>query len=207
MSVKSTLGVCLGTVPLMAFSFFFLDERVARFCEGLRVLQRPLPELEIPDLLLPIVCVATVLAWSVFLLCRWKKKRSPILDFYMLIGTTMPLAMLLKSPAKVLFGRVNTRFWLAHPDAAPFHWLGGTEVYSSFPSGHMTVFTVMAAALAVGFPRWGRAGFLGLALLGCALIATGYHFLSDVLGGLCLGLLIHAGVTAGLLRRPALAQP
>ena len=207
MTVKSTLGVCLGTVPLMALSYFCLDERLARLCERLRLHQRPLPELQIPDVLLPIVLVATALAWGVFFYRRWQKSTSPALAFYMLIGTTMPLAILLKAVAKDVFGRINTRSWLEHPVSTHFHWFGGSELYSSFPSGHMTVFTVMAAAVAAWFPRAGRIAFLALALLGCALIATGYHFLSDVLGGVCLGLLIHAGAAAGLLRRPALARP
>ena len=207
MTVKSTLGVCLTTVPLTVLSMCFLDYRVARFCAGLHFLHRSLPEVVVPDLLLPIAGVVTGLAWALFLLCRWQKRQSPALEFYMLIGTTMPMAMLLKSIAKFGFGRIETRFWLAHPHAPAFHWLAGVEGYGGFPSGHMTVFTVMSAAVAAASPRWGRVAFLGLALLGGALIATGYHFLSDVLGGLCLGLLIHAGAAAGLLRRPALARP
>jgi membrane-associated phospholipid phosphatase len=54
----------------------------------------------------------------------------------------------------------------------------------------MAVFTPIALALWRFQPRL-RVAYVGfLLLLGFALVATGYHFLSDVVAGACLGWLI-----------------
>lgn len=68
------------------------------------------------------------------------------------------------------------------------------DVPNTFPSGHMTVFTVLTAALIWAVPAKGRAivTFGCAALLGSAgwqLLAFGWHRPSDVFGGVALGAL------------------
>jgi membrane-associated phospholipid phosphatase len=206
MTVKLRMGICLGTIPLMVFSYFFLDDRLALFCKDrfLNPTAHHFFPVELPDLLFPIVCLATVLAWVAVLVFKTHHSHNTALKFFLLIGITVPGANVLKAFAKFLVGRVTTRYWLANPTVPHFQWLNGTDAYCSFPSGHMAVFTVLAAALDAHFPRFRSWYWGGLILLALALIATDYHFLSDVLGGACLGLLLHAGAFAALDRRPAL---
>ena len=71
------------------------------------------------------------------------------------------------------------------------------DLPNTFPSGHMTVFTVLAAALIWAVPTKIRA-FVALAAaallsaVGWQLLAYGWHRPSDVLGGLALGTLAFA---------------
>lgn len=64
----------------------------------------------------------------------------------------------------------------------------------SFPSGHMATATGLAVGLAALVPR-GRWLFAGFAVLaGCQRIESGAHFLSDVLWGAAVGLLVGSAV-------------
>lgn len=71
---------------------------------------------------------------------------------------------------------------------------------NSFPSGHMTVFTVVVAAAVYAVPRQIRAltaagGAVLLGIVAWQLLAYGWHRPSDVLGALALGVASFAAVT------------
>ena len=108
----------------------------------------------------------------------------------------------MKSLAKFVFGRVNTRVWLEQPDLYGFHWFQRRQGCEGFPSGHMVVIVTLLAVLWRLYPKqrpWCL--LLGL-LLGAALVATDYHFLSDVLAGAYLGALVEAVIFRLLVRGP-----
>ena len=70
----------------------------------------------------------------------------------------------------------------------------------SFPSGHASTAFAAAAALAVFAPRWLGPCFLAIAaLVGVSRLELGVHYVSDVVGGALLGVVI--GLVAGLLLR------
>lgn len=74
---------------------------------------------------------------------------------------------------------------------------------NTFPSGHMTVFTVLTAALIWAVPARARAlvalgGAVLLAIVAWQLLAYGWHRPSDVLGALALGIASFAA--AGVIR-------
>jgi membrane-associated phospholipid phosphatase len=99
---------------------------------------------------------------------------------------------------KHLFGRMNTRAWLENPVDRSFHWFHGGGEYSSFPSGHMAVFTTLAVACWLIFPKYRAACLAAIVGLGIALIATDNHFLSDVIAGGYLGLVVLVGTDRSL---------
>ena len=62
----------------------------------------------------------------------------------------------------------------------------------------MAVFTALVIALCRFYPRY-RPAFIGfLSVLALALIATDYHFLSDIIGGAYLGWMVHFYTLQGL---------
>ncbi|UOR03057.1 phosphatase PAP2 family protein [Leucobacter allii] len=72
---------------------------------------------------------------------------------------------------------------------------------NTFPSGHMTVFTALVAALALAVPDRLRAivalaGTALLSVVGWQLLAYGWHRPSDVFGALALGVALFAAVSA-----------
>jgi len=143
----------------------------------------------IPDALLYISLSVTTLACAGF----WYRASHARLDATTLtcklLACAVPLSYAAKSILKYVFGRINTRVWLIAPHEYGFHWFQGSEQYSGFPSGHMAVFTALIAVFWRLHPRLRGVGLAMLLLLAGALIATNYHFLSDVIAGTYVGLL------------------
>lgn len=198
---KGFLGMKLKKIvasfPVVALSVVFcylvLDERTALFVKKLWMSSEQLFlfSLDIPDVLFFLVCLITGAAWIAFFYLARKGIYNTQTRFFQLIAVSIPLANMVKSLLKYSFGRIATRFWLLHPHAHEFHWLHGTGNYTGFPSGHMAVLTVFAAALWVYYPRHRTVYLFSLAALALALIITNYHFVSDIIAGVYTGLLVH----------------
>ncbi|WP_449246214.1 phosphatase PAP2 family protein [Desulfarculus baarsii] len=60
----------------------------------------------------------------------------------------------------------------------------------SFPSGHATTTFALAAVLAARFPRWSWAFYLAALFISLGRVVGGSHFVSDVLVGAMLGLVV-----------------
>ncbi len=143
---------------------------------------------DIPDVLFLLVCIGSGLLLGNYFILRHKWFISKKMHFSLLAGIAITVAYFMKWIFKLVFGRINTRFWLEHKVSDSFHWFHGGGDYSGFPSGHMTVFSAFFAAVWLFYPRY-RSLSVGLALvLAVALIVTDYHFLSDVIAGAYLGL-------------------
>jgi membrane-associated phospholipid phosphatase len=189
------LKIGMWHFPLVIFavlvSWRFLDARIAlgvmELIQSSALLQTGTSD--IPDFLFLLVCIISALLWGAYFILRHQGIITEQARFCQIAGSSVPLAFFLKWPCKIIFGRINTRHWLASPASDDFHWFHGGGDYSSFPSGHMAVFTAFFAAVWLYFPRF-RVISIGLLLvLGMALIATNYHFLSDVIAGAYLGLI------------------
>jgi membrane-associated phospholipid phosphatase len=131
-----------------------------------------------------------------YLARKWPKSR--ILNFLELIGLSVPFTYVLKDLLKDLFGRTNTRIWLLHPDLLGFHWFQGGGDFASFPSGHMAVFTALMLGIGRCFPRLRPVCAGSLLVLAVALIATQYHFFSDLVAGAYLGVIVDLITWRGL---------
>jgi membrane-associated phospholipid phosphatase len=192
MSNSNRIIILMSAIIFIIISHTFLDTGIAGYTgellrnNGFLVAYAS----DIPDLLFPVACVTTGLSWVVYCLLKHKNVRSPYARFFHLIGWTVPLSYLLKTILKFVFGMTNTRAWLVNKADYGFHWFHGNGNYSGFPSGHMAIFTVMVIAFIRFFPRFRIAGLFLLLMLAAALIVTDYHFLSDVIAGILLGLMI-----------------
>lgn len=96
-----------------------------------------------------------------------------------LIVTVVPIAAIVAS--QLLKSEV-----LSRPDFLSL------EAENTFPSGHMTVFSVVIGAAVLASPRWLRAGIslagaVVLSVVSWQLLTYGWHRPSDVLGALALG--------------------
>lgn len=178
-------------VPLTVLSYLLLDQRVAIFIQKLILSQNLLKEItsNIPDFLLLIVLVITILSWMRYYFLSSKGIRNRQTRFAQLSGVSLPLSYAAKSVLQYGFGRVNPKIWWDHHELAGFHWFPALPMGYGFPSGHMTVFTALAVVLIYIYPRYRWICLAALALLGVALVVTNYHFLSDVTFGAYLGML------------------
>ena len=182
----------VSIAAVIAVCHRFIDESLAVFVSNFLFSSSVWREYtsEIPDSLFFAVCVITTLAYAVYRIRSKKGIYNKDTLFFLLITYAIPASYLAKSILKYIFSKTNTREWLFRHGQYGFHWFHGGEGFSGFPSGHMAVFTVLAAALWRFYPRY-RALYLLLSLiLAFALIATNYHFLSDVIAGAYLGVIV-----------------
>jgi membrane-associated phospholipid phosphatase len=198
--IRLSAGGFLFAVLLVVLSSEFLDAGIAL---GFDHLLRSDPRLSrvasrIPDILLPAVLVLSGVLWAMYLRRARRGSRDGKTRFYLLAGTALPVAYVTKQMFKYVFGRMNTRVWLENPVDRSFHWFHGGGEYSSFPSGHMAVFTTLAVACWLTFPKY-RVACLGVLIaLGFAMVVTDYHYLSDVIAGGYLGLVVLVGIDRSL---------
>lgn len=193
MNLKKKTRIFLLAALLIVCSFYFLDKEIALFVRKTLLAHSRLDivSTDIPDHLFAITCIVAGIAWAAYAYLARKGVRDIHAQFFLLVACTVPLAFFLKSILKYVVGRINTRFWLLHPGFKDFQWFHGTGNYAGFPSGHMAVFTVIALALWRFYPRYRFASAGFLSLLALALIVTDYHFLSDIIAGAYVGLVVH----------------
>lgn len=179
---------CWGWValaPLLYLCVRYLDVPVALLVQGVLYGDSSWARhtSDLPDLLLPLVVVATVVSAVLHQVRKRRGIHDRLDPFFLLVAWTAPGSFLAKGVLKQLFGRVNTRVWLENQRLYDFHWFRGGEGFEGFPSGHMLVLVALAAVFWRFFPG-ARVFFGGMAvLLAAALIATNYHFVSDVIAG------------------------
>lgn len=109
-----------------------------------------------------------------------------ILRVVVLISVTLVLSGVVVQIVKHTIGRARP-VHLEALGAYAFQPFKFDYSFNSFPSGHSTTVAALAVILAWLFPRW-AVGFAMLAILGgLSRIATGRHYLSDVIAGLGFG--------------------
>ena len=200
MNFKKDIGGFMLALLLVLCSYFFLDAPIALLVKKVLLSYRRLSlfSSNIPDLLFPIVCVITGIAWAAYFYLVHKGIYDRNTRFFKLVAVAVPLAYVLKSLLKYAVGRINTKYWLRHPNFTEFHWFHGVGNYSGFPSGHMAVFTALVCVLWKFYPRY-RSAYAGfLSVLALTLIATNYHFLSDVVAGAYVGFIVYYYPDQGL---------
>jgi membrane-associated phospholipid phosphatase len=147
---------------------------------------------DIPDFLFLTVCITTAFAYIIYRTRIRKGIYNKDTIFFQIIMYAVPATYAFKSFLKYVFGRTTTREWLLKPELYGFHWFQGGGLNAGFPSGHMAVFSAMTASLWRFYPRYRVFYAIFLLILAVALIATNYHFLSDVIAGAYLGVFVEA---------------
>ena len=188
---------------VLIFCNYFVDREVALFVSRF-FYTNPIWSkctADIPDVLFLLVCVTTIVAFGCYLYRAGKGIYDESTRLFQLVAFAVPASYFIKSVLKHVFGRINTRVWLDHQNWYGFHFLHGGGEYGGFPSGHMVVFATIAAALRRRYPQYCSLYLLFLLLLATALVATNYHFLSDVVAGAYLGVLVETVSQKVLSRR------
>jgi membrane-associated phospholipid phosphatase len=118
---------------------------------------------------------------------------------HLVMGLLLLFAAMVASVWGMLFLFGHRSVWLfvrQHPAIFPLHWLYA-QMEFSFPSGHMarTTFVCLTLLALLTTEKTGRTkGLLGLLLavliqvaMAVSLISLGFHWFSDILGGITLG--------------------
>ncbi len=103
---------------------------------------------------------------------------------------------------KLVFGRPWPETWVdRNPSWIGTHTFGffpfhGGRGYASFPSGHTIDITAPCAVLWRSVPRARTLAALLVAAVAIGLVVSDFHFTSDVLAGLYVGVVVAYGLTA-----------
>lgn len=100
---------------------------------------------------------------------------------------------------KVVFGRTRPKLLFAD-GMYDFGWLGPAADYWSFPSGHAATAAALMTALWCLWPRHVLSYIALAALVAASRVVTGAHYLSDVVVGAFIAVLITRAVAAGFAR-------
>jgi membrane-associated phospholipid phosphatase len=201
--VKEITLSALGAITLIVLSIQLVDLPLATWiAEYVGTYLPYVRTANIQDQLLIIVVTLTSLSWMVYFYFAYQNIFDRRTFFCRISGTVLPISFGLKTILKWMFGRTETHTWLSDNSQYSFHWFAGTKGFQGFPSGHMLVFTPVFLALWHFYPRY-RLYFGALWLcLGAALITTEYHFLSDVLAGVYIGMLVYLAVNRMIGNEP-----
>ncbi|MGB8319658.1 MAG: phosphatase PAP2 family protein [Ignavibacteriaceae bacterium] len=185
LSIKTFILISLATI----ISIKFLDTGIAvgvmHILQTVYVLKKATKS--IPDFLPHFVGIGTLFLWAFYFYRLHEKKFDKETRFLRLAGTVLPVAYLVKTLIKFVFGRTSPRSWLINNQPLTFHWFKTWD--SSFPSGHMVVFAAFGTAIVIHYPQYRKPVLIFLFLLGAALVGTDYHFLSDVIAGTYIGII------------------
>ena len=143
----------------------------------------------IPNTLPKVVAFGTAILWLAYFSMFRKKGSSKQAQFLQLAATVIPVAYLVKIFLHFAFGRTGIRLWLLAGKPLEFRWFNPLDT-GGFPSGHTVVFTAFFTAVWLYFPRMRPLVITALSALTLALLLTSYHFVSDIMAGICCGILI-----------------
>lgn len=202
---KKLLVSGLLLTPFVLFCVQYLDVRVALYVKDHLYSNTHWSKMtsNLPDLLLLVVIISMLGALLVYLVRSWRGIHDATTNFAKLVLWVAPASYLVKMVLKIAFGRVNTRCWLQEPGLYGFHWFQMREGCDGFPSGHMLVICTLLAALWRFYPRTRPLCLVAATALGVALVVTNYHFVSDVLVGAYLAVVVEAVAFRLLIREPS----
>lgn len=183
--IMISIAVFLLIMGSIKFVDTELAERIIRFLISIHKLHKAAEN--IPDLLIYLVGIGTILMWVIYFYRSSKKINDIKTKFLKLAASTLPVVYLIKTFFQFAFGRTTP--WLILTKPITFDWFNKNSG-GSFPSGHMAVFSAFGSAIIFFFPKYRKIVLIILTLLGIALIITNYHFLSDVIAGAYLGFII-----------------
>jgi membrane-associated phospholipid phosphatase len=198
------IASALLLIPLIVLCVRYLDAPLAYLIRDRFFSNRHWSHLtsNLPDLLLLVVLVTSSSALVLYRIRVRQGIDDAVTRLARLVSWAAPASYLMKGVLKFVFGRVNTRIWLQQPDLYGFYWFQRRPGCEGFPSGHMVVIVTLLACLWRFYPKYRPWCLFLAATLGVALVATDYHFLSDVLAGAYLGAAIEAVVFWLLVRDP-----
>jgi undecaprenyl-diphosphatase len=169
-----------AALVLILLSYFYLDAPIARYFQTLPSSWHR-AFVYAADIASPWWHV--VLWLVVYYILRFHLRLTNLTRKTILIAISINVANACGSLLKILIGR-------SRPDLpAAFHPFALSDFnYQSFPSSHALTITVLMSSLGCLYPRLFPLFFLFAALISFCRLATSVHYLSDILGGMALGL-------------------
>jgi membrane-associated phospholipid phosphatase len=117
---------------------------------------------------------------------RWNKTYV-LVDILIVFSAAMIVSMLAKMGLKFIFSRFSEQAFLLNHSLYGFVWF---HDYQSFPSGHMTILLAGLTVFWLYLPKLRFLVFLVAMVESILLILNFDHFLSDIMAGVYVGIII-----------------
>lgn len=194
MAVKKTetffldhLGwTCAIAILMIVLSYFFLDIHLALLFHDIwpteSILLHLFNELSNPN--------PQVLFWPViFFVVRYVYNNRSAGEKILTIALSVCVSNAISIPMKMLLGRARPAL-LFSEHVYSFDIFSAYTLHLSFPSGHAITIASVMGALACYYPRYSMPLLFLALFMGFARVMATAHYLSDVLAGVLLGILI-----------------
>lgn len=187
MPLKNWKTTLFFGIALMVFSYFYLDRPIALYFKNLDPSTRHIIKM-IGQIGLPI---PHVLLWVViYYFLRFVFKQVSMARKAILIAISINITNVITTILKNGLGRARPQLFLTQ-NIYGFKILSFplSNHYVSFPSSHAATISALCAGLACFYPRFSFLFFIAAFLIGSCRMIIDVHYLSDVIGGLLIGIL------------------
>lgn len=182
------------TILLVAICYKYIDRSIVTYFHELNTRKYYWIDIvqQLPTLLL---ILSPLLIIAAFILKK-KNKNPQLQHFFFSSFLGLVLSNILKLPLKFVFGRYwpetfkNNNPSFLHDGAYGFNLFHWGNDYGSFPSGHAITITAFATSMWIIYPRLRWVAVLISLSVMLALLVLYYHFLSDLLAGTYVGVVL-----------------
>ena len=176
------------TIAVVAFCVRYLDRPICLFADSLFGQFTWIGDFKrTPSFFDPLA----LLLFALFLLRRLVRRPIGKLDVACILGdASLLVTRYMSDQLKYVFARTYPKYGspsLIHDGAYRFNFFWPEHGYLSFPSGHSAALCCLLSILWIFYPRFKALYALTAIGFSAVLVATNYHFLSDVLTGGFLG--------------------
>jgi membrane-associated phospholipid phosphatase len=202
--LKKVSLLTIAVSLLLTVCYFYADKSIVYYFYAIDSRQYHWIHLvqQLPELLL---MVSPLLLLAAFVL-KNKNTQPQLRYFFFAASVSVLFTMVMKSLLKYFSGRYwpetfeNNNPSLLHGGVYGFHPFHTGVSYSSFPSGHAATIFAFATCMWISYPRLRWVAVLISFSVSLALLVLYYHFLSDLLAGAYIGIVVSVFVSE-LLRK------
>lgn len=191
---RPVAAAVLACAALVTLSGLYVDRPVTRFVYHHMHHRLFFEALASPSLVPPPASILFLLVYAQR--CFSGRKPWPHTPVFLCMSIATAVGTLAKDELKWVFGRpwpiTWVKFGIYHP-----HFFRDDVWFGSFPSGHTTYIAAPMFVLWWLVPRyrWLWLGIIFMVMIG--LVGGGFHFVSDTIAGLFLGLAVATGTVVG----------
>ncbi len=184
--LRHIVWTCTAAISLILVSYFFLDIHLALFFHDIwpteSILLHLFNEMSNPN--------PQVLFWPViFFVVRYIYNNRTAGEKILTIMLSVCVSNAISIPMKMLLGRARPAL-LFSEHVYSFDIFSAYTLHLSFPSGHAITIASVMGALACYYPRYSIPLLCVALFMAFARVMATAHYLSDVLAGVLLGILI-----------------
>ncbi len=197
--MKRTATAAILCAFLLFLSVEYLDRPVYLYAYHHRVFQHGFEIMATPSLLPPPLALFYLAVFAFGRLAGWP--RSAYTHLFLTLSMAIIVADAAKEELKFIIGRPWPGVWLRTGiyGLRPFN--GGAS-FGAFPSGHTAYIAAPMFVLWWRLPQYRPLWMALIASVMIGLVGYGFHFVSDVVGGLFLGMAVAAACVALLPEKP-----